>query len=141
MTGRLKYGPRCRYTHMVEEEIQIWERFMAKFPDRFETVDYDFRVGEGAPVPAGEPEYHQRMITMLSQKRIDALVWVGNQPTIIEIKRRVGLGTVGQVMGYQQLFEVDLPNMKKPDVLVVCETIPRDNKTVLQYLKIPFEEV
>lgn len=141
MFGRLEYGHRYRYPHMVVEEIEIWERFMAKFPKLFETVDYDFRVGEGAPVPAGEPEYHKRMITMLSQKRIDALAWVDNQPTIIEIKRRVGLSTVGQVIGYKTLFEVDLPNMKKPKVMVVCESIDADDMKVLDAQGIPFEVV
>lgn len=141
MAGRLEYGHRYRYTHMVEEEVEIWERFMEKFPDRFETVDYDFRVGEGAPVPAGAAESHARMITMLSQKRIDALTWVDNQPTIIEIKRRVGLSTVGQVIGYKTLFEMNLTNLKKPEVLIVCETISVDDRKVIEVAGIPFEVV
>ncbi len=141
MKGRLEYGHRYRYPHMVPDEIEIWERFMNKFPERFETVDYDFRVGEGAKVEASEPEYHQRMVTMLSQKRIDAMAWDGPQPTIIEIKRRVGLSTLGQVLGYKTLFEVDLPKMKKPKVLVVCESIDADDMRVLKAAGIPFEIV
>ena len=141
MSGRLQYGFRYRYPHMTEEESIIWERFLDRFPARYETVDYDFRVGIGATIPAGATESHARMITMLSQKRIDALCWIGGQPTIVEVKRRVGLGTVGQVMGYRTLFKVDLPFISEPKVFVVCETISDDDRKVLEAAGIPFDVV
>lgn len=141
MAGRLQYGKRYKYPHMIGDDAVIWERFMDLFPKKFETVDYDFRVGSGVPVPPGEPENYARMMTMLSQKRIDVVGWKNESPTIIEVKRRVGLGTLGQVFGYRILFERDLANIKSPEILVVCEEITADDRVVLEVSGVPVEMV
>ncbi len=137
MAGRLPYGPRYRYPHMLPDEREIWQKFMVLNPSRFETVDYDFRVGRGAPIPPGEEPHQARMITMLSQKRIDVLAWEGEDPTIIEIKRRVGLGTLGQIEGYKILFMNYFPMFQEPNVLVVCEEISDDDRFVLEAAAVP----
>lgn len=141
MAGRLKYGPRYRYPHMMADEIEVWERFMERYPERFETVDYDFRVGKGADLKEALEDSYARMATMLSQKRIDAVAWVGDSPTIIEVKKRVGLSALGQVWGYRTLFMNDFTAISIPEVLVVCETISEDDRTVLEGNKVPVEVV
>ncbi len=141
MPGRLAYGTRYRYPHMLPEETDIWQRFMEKNPGRYDSVDYDFRVGSGAPVPPGEDKNQARMITMLSQKRIDVLAWVGEQPTIIELKRRVGLGTMGQVIGYKKLFTKYFPAFPVPHTLVICESISEDDRYVVEGAGIRVVEV
>ncbi len=141
MAGRLQYGKRYKYPHMIGDDAIIWERFMNLFPERFETVDYDFRVGSGVPIPAGEAENYARMMTMLSQKRIDVIGWKNESPTIIEVKRRVGLGALGQVFGYRILFKKDFKNIKKPELLIVCEEITVDDRVVLEVSGVPVEVV
>jgi len=113
MEGRLIYGKRELYPHMRPEETDTWNRFVVKFPDRFDTVDYDFRVGLGAPVAENEEDNYRRMIKMLSQKRIDALAWNDDLPTIIEVKVRTGLSALGQVLGYKILLESIFQNSGK----------------------------
>ncbi|MBA7589847.1 hypothetical protein ES708_31940 [subsurface metagenome] len=130
MAGRLPYIKRKVYPHMVGEEIGIWGRFVDKFPDRFETVDYDFRVGEGIALSMEEDENYSRMAKMLSQKRIDVVGWVGDSPVIIEVKKRVGLSTLGQVLGYRILFENEFKNFPSPDF---CSA----NVTFISILQLP----
>jgi len=137
VAGRLKYGKRYKYTHMTFEETNIWEKFMIEFPDRFESVDYDFRVGKGAFSPEAFEVNWGRMVKMLSQKRIDVLGWVEDSPTIVEVKRRVGLSTLGQVIGYRILFMHDFKNFGRPEALVICETISEDDMEVLKAENIP----
>ncbi len=137
MGGRLKYGPRYRYTHMTKEESELWEKFMIMFPDRYETVDYDFRVGQGTKLPEGSGDNWLRMAKMLSQKRIDVIGWVGDSPVIIEVKKRVGLGTLGQVLGYKILFEENFKNIIDPEVLVICEMLSADDRYVLEKNNVP----
>lgn len=137
MAGRLKYGERYRYPHLMEDEIRIWEKFMAIYPGKFETVDYDFRVGHGAQVSDDLADNFSRMATMLSQKRIDVIGWIGDSPTIIEIKRRVGLSTLGQIKGYRTLFVKYFRNFEVPKILVVCETISGDDRDVLDDNNVP----
>lgn len=132
MAGRLPYVKRRFYPHMVGEEIMVWNRFVDQDPKRFETVDYDFRVGEGIPILPGEEENFARMAKMLSQKRIDVIGWVGDSPTIIEVKGRVGLSTLGQVLGYRTLFTKEFVNIPVPELMVVCEIISDDDCYVLE---------
>ena len=141
MAGRDKYEKRLYYTHMTEVEVELWNRFVDKFPGRFETVDYDFRVGKGIPLEGGEEEAYIRMGKMLSQKRIDALGWVDEQPTIIEVKRRVGLSTVGQVLGYASLFAKEFKHFPVPYLMVVCEMISEDDASVLLDYEVDIEVV
>ena len=141
MSGRLPYVKRKYYPHMTGEDIVIWGRFVDRFPGRFETVDYDFRVGKGIAAYSTEDENYARMATMLSQKRIDAIGWVGDHPTIIEVKKRVGLSTLGQVLGYRLLFLKDFENFGTPELLVVTETISEDDRFVLEFSKVMIEVV
>ena len=141
MAGRLKYGIRYRYPHMIKEEIEVWEKFMILYPGKFETVDYDFRVGAGADIPIDTPENMTRMAKMLSQKRIDVLAWVGDSPTIIEIKGRVGLSALGQILGYKTLFKKYFKNIQDPELLIICAEISKDDKDVLEENNIPVEVV
>jgi len=126
---------------MIKEEIIVWERFMEKYPGKFETVDYDFRVGRGSETPENLGDNFERMAKMLSQKRIDVLGWVDDQPTIIEIKNRVGLSALGQVLGYKTLFMKYFKHFPEPAVMVVCEKIDQDDHDVLEDHGVPVEVV
>jgi len=137
MSGRLPYVQRKFYPHMIGNDAEIWNRFIELFPKRFDTVDYDFRVGEGAVPTEDLDENYKRMVTMLSQKRIDVLGWKGEDPTIIEVKSRVGLSTLGQILGYRTLFMNDFAHLGFPGCLVVCEIISPDDRFVLNSYAIP----
>jgi len=141
MAGRDKYEKRLYYTHMTEVEVELWNRFVERYPRRFETVDYDFRVGKGIPLEGEDEEAYIRMGKMLSQKRIDVLGWVDDQPTIIEVKKRVGLSTVGQVLGYASLFAREFKKFPLPFLMVVCETISEDDASVLKDFEVTIEVV
>ncbi len=141
MFGRFSYGERYKYPHMQSQEVDVWERFMTLNPGFFMTVDYDWRVGQGVSVPFPVSDNISRMARMLSQKRIDVLGWNGEQPTIIEVKMRVGIQTLGQVLGYKVLFEQEFPKILKPEMMVVCQEIERDDQDVLDSYKIPVYRV
>lgn len=141
MSGRLVYGPRSRYPHMAGEDKAVWERFIEKFPDRFETVDYDFRVGEGETPPADFPENYARMVTSLSQLRIDAVCWIGEKPTIVEVKPRGLISAVGQLTGYRVLWMKDFKEFGTPDLLLVCGMVNDDALTVFRETRITVQVV
>jgi len=141
MSGRFPYAKRFQYPHMLGEDIPIWERFIVKFPDRFDSVDYDWRVGKGMEINQGWEDNIQRMATMITQKRIDVLGWNGERPTIIEVKKAVNISTLGQVLGYQILFVHDFPHIHKPEILVVTEFLGGDDRLVLDSYAVPIEVV
>lgn len=141
MSGRFPYEPRRKYPHMLGEDVVIWERFIEKYPDRYDSVDYDWRVGRGMELDADWEENVKRMATAITQKRIDAVGWNGDDVTIIEVKKSVSIGTLGQILGYRSLFVKEFPNFSVPKLLVVCESMGFDDKTVLDDYKIPVEVV
>jgi len=138
MSGRLPYVKRRKYPHMIAEEAEVWERFVEKFPDRFDSVDYDFRVGEGQKIQYEYPAKYERMIKMLSQHRIDVVGWNKEKPTIVEVKDRAILSTIGQLMGYHTLFVIEFSNLEKPDFLCICNSISGDVIIVFKEMKIPW---
>ena len=141
MSGRLPYAPRTKYPHMTGEEAEVWDRFMVKFPVRFDSVDYDFRVGHGELVPEHFPENYARMVTQLSQLRIDVLAWNSDDPSIIEVKGRASISALGALLGYRVLFVRDFPEYGMPNLMLVCETITADALHVIQQIGIPVEVV
>jgi len=126
---------------MLEDEKLVWERYIDRYPGKFETVDYDFRVGKGVNIEGETGEPWPRMAKMLSQKRIDVIGWVGDSPTIIEVKKRVGLSALGQVLGYRILFMKDLKHFPEPKLLIICQMISDDDHVVLEGSNIPVEVV
>ena len=141
MAGRLPYRTRRKYTHMVGDESKVWNRFIVKFPGRFDTVDYDFRVGEGMPYQDDWEDNIRRMVTALTQKRIDVVGWNGDRPTIIEVKVRAGLSALGQILGYVALFKLELPKINFPRAMIVCEVTTADDLKIFKSQSIPVEIV
>lgn len=132
MPGRFPYGRRYKYPHMIEQESRVWNRFIDEYPGYFDSCDYDWRVGDGMPI---EPEWNEnikRMAKMITQKRIDVLGWVGDQPTIVEVKNRAELDTLGQILGYFDLFIRVFVNFPEPLMLIVCNMIGPDDRFVME---------
>lgn len=137
MTGMFPYKKRLRYPHMIEAEIETWNLFIDAFPGRYDSCDYDFRVGLGMMLDDQWDDKVKNMATAISQKRIDVVAWFGDDITIIEIKKRGSLSAIGQLIGYRILFTSELKNLKVPDLLLVCQTIDRDDQLAFDTEGIP----
>jgi len=80
-------SPRA-FAHLLPAEAIIWARWIRLYGAGWERFDYDVRVGEGRPVDPAWPPEIQRMARTLSQKRIDAVGYIGTVPTIFEVTPR-----------------------------------------------------
>jgi len=109
MKGRFKYEKLSKYPHLRPEDIEIWERFIFKYPYFFESVDYDVRVGEGQKYSKSAPENIREDLRGLTQKRIDVVGYVGNTTHIVEVKPRAATTAIGQVLTYEELYKIDFP--------------------------------
>jgi len=141
MPGKFNYEKRHKYPHLLGEDVPLWERFIELHPDKFETVDYDLHVGttnknESSDIPINTDQWRQ-----LTMKRIDVVGWKNQQPTIIEVKKRVGLDTLGQVLGYRFLYKKMFPEYSSPNLFIICGSIGPDDILVLKEFYIPFEVV
>lgn len=102
--GRFKFEKIAKYPHMKPEDIAVWERFIDQNPDFFDTVDYDFRVGEGAPQAPTLPENIARDGKILTQKKIDVIGYNAGNVWIIEVKPIANMRGLGQLLTYQTLY-------------------------------------
>lgn len=141
MPGKFNYEKRHKYPHLLGEDQRIWDRFISLHPSLFDTVDYDIHVGRGH---SSLPETDDKTASQwrnLTMKRIDVVGWKNQQPTIIEVKKRVGLDTLGQVLGYRFLYKRENPSISSPALLIVCGSIGPDDIDVLNEFHIPFEVI
>lgn len=130
---RVKYEIRRNYPHMIGEDRDVWERFIKKNPDYFDEVEYDVHVGEGAKLPDDWEEKNRGWAKELTQKRIDVIGYKDERIILVEVKRRVVIGTLGQVLGYKFLYEREKNLVNKTESIVIAGIIYRDDQDVLEH--------
>ncbi|MBA7542014.1 hypothetical protein ES705_34330 [subsurface metagenome] len=141
MSGKFNYELRYKYPHLIGEDKDVWDRFVQKYPHKFDTVDYDVHVGTGIVDP-DEPESKiSEQWKELTRKRIDVIGWKVNFATIIEVKKRVGLASLGQALGYRFLYQLENPKVLLSPSLIVCSQIDNDDQIVLDHFGILYEVV
>jgi len=138
MPGKFNYEYRHKYPHLIGEDTEVWNRFILKFPDKFDTVDYDVKVGIGADTEPLLDKSEKSYWSELTKKRVDLIAWNKDIPTIIEVKKRASLFTLGQILGYRILYLKEFPEYKYIKTLIVCSTISQDDMDVLSHYGIDF---
>lgn len=119
------------YPHLLPEDITVWARFLTKYPDRFDPIEYDVRVGRGRPAPLDMPDNIRTMALDLSMRRIDAIGHTPRLIYVIEITRIAGLKAVGQVITYPILYRQTFAPTKPVRTLLVCEELHPDIEPAL----------
>ncbi len=133
MPGKFNYELLRRYPHMIGEDSAVWQRFIHHFPDRFDTVNYDVKVGSGVNTDSIPEKKYQTYWQQLTKKRIDVIAYKNNIITIIEVKNKASLFTLGQILGYKFLFERSDPNNISVETLIVCSSISPDDIAILDH--------
>ena len=111
---------------MKPADVLIWERFIEKYPDAYETCQYDVEVGSPPdfdtivnPETGGDAE-------ALYKRKIDAVCVKNGNIDIIELKPNAGPSSVGQVKGYRTLYVRDLTPARTPRAVIITDKIRRD---------------
>jgi hypothetical protein len=138
MPGKFNYEYRHKYPHLIGEDTEVWSRFISKFPDKFETVDYDVKVGLGADTTPIENQTSKELWANLTKKRIDVIGYKNNSVTIVEVKKRASLFTLGQILGYRYLYLREFPEALLARTLIVAAAISPDDRDALTYFGIDF---
>ena len=115
---------------MKPADVKVWERFIDERADFFDTVDYDFHVGEGADfLPTGEDTPDGRE-NRLYQKKIDVVGYTGKKIWLIEVKPEADMQAMGQILSYKELYLKTKDADPDPLIAVVCNKIINDMKEV-----------
>ena len=125
MKGRFPYTALPKYSHLRPEDVAIWERFIQRYPNFYESVDYDLKVGTSREYPEAEEDEYKKDLEYLSRKRIDVVGYKGDEIHIIELKPKASFSAIGQVIGYTDLYR---PFAEKgslvSSVIITDEEIP-----------------
>jgi hypothetical protein len=122
---------RQSYPAMLPAEIAVWRAWLRLHAGEYDRFEYNVRVGPGFdPGPNVAPNDRQMSLD-ITRKRIDAVAWAGNQPTIIEVKDRAGLSAIGQLMGYIVHWKIEKPFTPAPFALLVANRLAPGVDTVL----------
>ncbi len=108
-----------RFPGMRQPESIILDAYQRSHAPQGATYEYNVPVGHPAEPPANlAPNLHQ-MARLNSQRKIDVLQTQGQAKTIIEVKERAQLGSVGQLLGYAHLYQMQHPGETQPATLLL----------------------
>lgn len=123
---RYKYEKRYWYPHMGPQDIAIWERFIAANPGRFDYCLYDLPVGAGADLENSDIEDGTKFKEYLTKYKCDVIAFKDGIPTIIEVKPRAGLGSIGQTINYADLYIEYVDKEARPGMMIVTDELRSD---------------
>lgn len=124
---------KAHYPGVIPAEATLWRLWLIEHEAYFDRFDYNVLVGDGIPanplaggidpVLAATLERRWRELT---QKRIDAVGYAGDEATIFEIEERPGPRALGQLLTYSTLLPRILPAGTYVNLVAIVRRISPD---------------
>jgi hypothetical protein len=122
------------YPQMARRDARIWEAFLREHPLIFEEVAYNVALGGRELTGQDEDEATLRGWQYATAKKVDAVCWRRDEIWMVEVKPNASLSSIGQVLGYVILAQVDgfptlplrpivITDQVDADVAFVAETL------------------
>lgn len=118
------------YPHMMPADVTIWERFIDTYPDAYDSVEYDVKVGTVPGFVTEHPDEIMRAQAVLYNKKIDVVGHNAGFISIIELKPRASMSTIGQVKGYLTLYKRDIKNTNDIQAIIITDALMPDMETL-----------
>ena len=141
MAGAFKYEKMIKYPHLRDEETLIWNRFIDRYPDRFESVDYDVKVGTPRDYSMYPEDEIRKALEYLSLKRIDVVGYSMDKAFIIEIEPNANVRAIGEVIAKTDLFKENFPNYRAYYPMIITDIENPDMRRLCTRYGIIFEVV
>lgn len=120
---------RTSYPHMRTDEARIWTRFLETTTLEFEKIIYDLHLGTGVlPLPS-DPDYMRRLLSAVTKKRVDAVGETNTDIWIFEVKPRISMSALGQLVTYFELYQEEHRPVKPVMLAAIGEREAPDIRT------------
>lgn len=96
--------PSNHYDGLNSIAIDLWKQWLRLYQDKFETFEYNVRVGQGLDPGPNATDEMRAMWKAVTTKRIDVVANRQDQTWVIEIEPRPGARTLGQLVLYTDLL-------------------------------------
>lgn len=117
-------------------EKTVGRKWLLVHQGEYDRVDFNVRVGKGFdPGPNYDSQY-RKQAQLVSQRRIDMVLWKGQQPTILELKDSIGVSAASQLELYQSLLPSVFPGSPPAKLIVVGNSIGPDLELFYESQKI-----
>lgn len=126
MTDVVPFGKRNWYPHMMPYDVTIWERFIEQFPDMYDHVSYDVKVGSLPSFDTTVNDATGGKADDLYKKKIDVVAYKGDQIDIIELKPDAKASAIGQLKLYRQLFIKEFNPPVMPKIILITDRLNAD---------------
>lgn len=136
MRGPYPYKLLPKYPHMKPADVAIWERFLAKFPDEYDSVDYDVAVGTGQRHEGAAELPLVDGFELLTKKKIDVVGFKGQTIHIIEVKPNAGASALGQAKSYELLYRRDVDQVSPLRTRLITDTIGADMPDLSDWMEV-----
>ncbi len=123
---------RTRYPHMLEDEARIWTKFLEKTDLAFETISYDVHLGTGIPPLPRDPGWMKDLLSAVTKKRVDAIGETADAIWIFEVKPRIGMSALGQLITYFELYQEQYRPVKPVLLAAIGEREAPDIRAVFE---------
>lgn len=115
-----------QFPHLLPLERPIWARYLESTTEEFLSLTYDLHLGAGAPVDPAWSDGTARIVAAVSRKRVDVIGETASATIIFEVKPRAGMGAMGQLLNYRELYLAEYKARKPLRLVVVCERVEPD---------------
>jgi len=108
-----------QYPQMTVNESMIARAWIQEHGADFDAIGFNTRLGNTVDLGEGFDEVTRRQAALLSQKRADIIAQKGTTVTIVEVKLRVSLAALGQLLGYELLWKVENPATTRVNLVAI----------------------
>jgi hypothetical protein len=120
-----------QYPQLTANESAVARAWLVQHADEYDDVDFSVRLGATVDRLPDWSDATWRQAQILSQKRIDMIAYKGTEVTIIEVKLRVSLAALGQLLGYGTLWRVEHPESTAVHLLAIGNSALVDAHDIL----------
>lgn len=124
------YEQRYWYPHLSPAEAAIWHRFVKQYPDAYEQVAYDVKVGTIPEFVLKQDDPAIRKQANLYKYKIDVVAVSKNTIYIIELKQGATMRAIGQVKGYGKLYLRDINPSARVQHVIITDVLMPDMNTL-----------
>lgn len=126
MLNKVEYKTLYSYPHLGASEKELWDRFIRKYPDAYDSVVYDLALGHGVDLPKDAVGNLVNNLHYLSRYKIDIVGFRGDEVDIIEVKPRAGATALGQILHYINLYKGYIDPEATPNGVLLTDALRSD---------------
>lgn len=116
------------FKHLLEREKELAVRYLERYRDKYERVEYDIHVGNGVVSTEEAAGEYKDMFTHLTKKRIDVVGHTKTEIHIIEFRPLADIRQIGKLLTYGLLYSKSFPTTKEIKLILVTDNILPDDK-------------